>query len=236
MRQKLEKLQGHTDQLLGCYLGVARKYALLEPMISEVEVQRAFGSGARQRGFQTIRYALFHDCVANLVNLASDTDKRTPSVVKLLEELDDAAVVAALRDHYSVYVSSREEGLDQDWHDFFDASDKARRKELRAEFDCALAGVRERWASFQRQPWLPSFHVIRDKIVAHLELRNSEGKYTLAGPPQVKLKLTDLGVAMRMFEPIVLDLNRVVRGAGFLMESATGQFEEWSRSYWEVAR
>ena len=58
MKQKIQKIQGHTDQLLGCYLGLKKKYALLKPMLEDRKVQEIFGSGAKRDGFETILYAL----------------------------------------------------------------------------------------------------------------------------------------------------------------------------------
>ena len=39
------------------------------------------------------------------------------------------------------------------------------------DFDKKYEGIRADWQSFQKQPWVPGFKTIRNKITAHLELK-----------------------------------------------------------------
>lgn len=51
MKELVEKLEGHTDHLLGCYLGLYEKYAFLKPMLFDNEVVSKFGTRSKARVF-----------------------------------------------------------------------------------------------------------------------------------------------------------------------------------------
>lgn len=233
MNQDLKKLTGHTDQLLGCYLGFRRKYALLAPLAHDLDIKKQYGSGQRHPGFEVLRHTLFADCVQTLVNLAFDKHEQTPSVAKIVARLEDSKLRASLRSKYAQWKLPRENGSGTGVEIGLQAIEQERRDELAAQFDDAYKRMLTTWQKFSSLACMPSFRVIRNKITAHLELKQTPTGYELKGPALVNATGSDLRTAVELLEQIVDDLTLVVRGVGFMMEDAAEQFDEEGRQFWQ---
>jgi AbiU2 len=102
-QELIEKLKGHTDHVLGLYLLLAEKYALIDPMFFGKRVVRRFGCAERARGFDLIRKSVYFACLQDLANICFDKQDKTPSICKLVEKLKSHEVQEMLRHNYSQY-------------------------------------------------------------------------------------------------------------------------------------
>src|SRR5438067_2310091 len=101
---RLEKLKAYAEHLLDVFIGLREKYALLDPLIFDRDTIQLWSTGHRQRGFLTLKNSLFMSCLMDVSKIAIDKDDRTPSVLQLMDFLDEGGIRDALRDQFS------------DWH------------------------------------------------------------------------------------------------------------------------
>ena len=230
----VRKLEGHGAALLDAYRGLRQSFAMLEPILPSGRVSRALSNAAGREGLAALRQALFLGCALDVAKLSLDKNSRTPSLVRLVASLDQAAVVAALRSRSSHYCLPRKPGDDTDeasLRKIEEVEESARGK----AFDERLASLREGWAVLSAEPLRP-FAVLRDKYIAHLELRCRNGEYAPIDLGDLGLKWSDLGEAIAAMEPLVLGLTAVIRAADFDMPAAVHHFERVRDDFWARAR
>lgn len=228
-----EKLMGHTEHLLGCLLGLKDKYALLQPMIFDQTVQVQRGSGSRSRGFNSLRRATYYDCIQDVVNLAFDSDRRTPSITNVFAGLCNESALGTLRERFALNGPVFFE-VDDNGNEIVSESEIAsQRAERRHEFDEILSSVRVRWDEFGRQPWVAGFRAIRDKVTAHRELKRSGEDYEPAVDiPQLGIRWCDVGESIGLLEPLILDLYLLVRNVNFVIDNLDSSFKRAGRDFW----
>ncbi len=217
MKDQIAKLVGHTDHLLGCFLGLKQKYAFLLPMLTDEQIIQRHGSGMKIEGFLTIRHALFWGCVQDVVNLSLDEDERTPSITNIMEEVSRDEVRQSLRQALKAAIKG------------WDADEQEQQSTVLDEKHKTLLS---NWENFQKQPWLIGFKTVRDKLTAHLELKLVDNEYSLTDVSALGLTWGDLGKALDLLQPIVLDLNRIVRNAGFAIDDFELSLRDSSSAFW----
>ena len=89
------------------------------------------------------------------------------------------------------------------------------------------------WRSFCEQRWVTGFKDIRDKVRGHFELTRAGQAYKPAVDiAQLGLQWRDPGDAVRLMEPIILDLYLLIQRAAFLMAASTSHFRDVAREFW----
>lgn len=233
MDDRVQKLVGHAEHLLRCLVGLKLKYALLSPMIFDGAVQEARGAGKRAEGFAAVRRAMFFDCIQDVVKLAFDCDDRTPSITKIVRGLGHHNARGDLRNEFVVAGPDVYEIDDIGNEHFSESATACRRSEDARSFDDTYASVIQRWHQFQEQPWVLGFRVIRDKVTAHLQLKKVGNTYELAvDVSQFGIKWSDVGEAIQLLEPLVLDLYLLITRSHFLIDSLNSHFQRVGREFW----
>ena len=233
IEQRLAKLDGHAAALLDSYRGLRQTFALLEPLLPDGTVSRALNSGPAFEGLAGLRQALFLGCALDVAKLCLDTDTRTPSVANLVQALEASEVVEALRSRSAQYCLPRQAGDEVDEASL--RQHEARERQTRAEaFDERLARLRTASAGLQKE--LSSLAKIRDKYIAHLELRCVDGAYAPIDLAGLGLKWSDLSGAIAAMEPLVADISAIVRCASFDMDGAVRHFVNVRDAFWARAR
>jgi hypothetical protein len=233
MEEQIEKLIGHTDQLLERFLGLRQKYAFLQPMIFDRQAAQRHGGGARAEGFETIRQALFLSCIQDVVSLTCDKDERTPSVTKIMEALSNHQLRTSLRRRFSTWTTPVSGDVSESLAASIRARDIEVQKRRSADFDETYQGVLSKWDNLRKQSWLTGFKTVRDQITAHPEVRKgSDRRYHHVDAAKLGLKWTDLGKSLDLLQPLVLDLNLIIRNASFAMEDFESSLKESAQAFW----
>lgn len=230
--EQIAKLSAYTDQLLNGLIGLRQAYAFLRPMIFDTEVQKAHGSGHKGYGFKTIRHRLYYACLQDVVNLAFDRDRRTPSICNVLTRFSSPQVRAHLRAKYAESrfpVEPDEDPATRQAREWFQAQDEADR---RASFDEKCESIDSQWHRLQNEVWVPRFKDARNKLTAHLEMRKTDNGYRTIEPVELGLQWRDLEDALAAIEPLVLDLNVVIRNAGYAIDMLGEQLERAKTAFW----
>ena len=232
MNQLSEKLFGYAEHLLGYFRGLDLKWALLEPMISDRSLQLRYQGGGRSEGFAAIRQTMYFDCVLDIANLAFDNDDRTPSIRGVIAGLEDPRAKSELRHSYSELALTMEIDPETTKRELDSARIEWRAEHAR-DFDERYERLLANWRSFCEQRWVPGFQEIRDKVRGHFELKKVGQSYTPAVDiSQLGLQWCDPGDAIRLMEPIVLDLYLLIQRAAFYMAASTSHFQRVAKEFW----
>lgn len=235
MPSQSEKLEAHTSHLLDAFIRLRERYAMLEPMLFAPEVPKQWGSGARARGFLTLRHSLFLSCAQDIAKLALDSSERTPSIKNLMTSLEDSHLCNVLREKYAIWVfPSVETETDPEIIAALKRMELREQAERRAQFDEILAKARRNWAALKVEPYLTGFLTIRDKVSAHTEVHLVADKYQFVDIGTLGVKWSDMSRAIETMQSLVEDLGLIIRNAGFAWDMLDEQLVKASKAFWLV--
>jgi len=202
----ISKHQAHLLHVTDAYHGVEEKYALLDPMLFDTNLSQKHNN----RGFEVLRQSLFFACVVDIVNIVCKKGgNKTPRIEgissifcnrELLKYFHDAIVNA---DAFVGFSKTQEKQS----HGFWENVTKTKTK-----IDCLL-----------HSPKLEAFETIRDKRIAHLELKKSGDDYELLDISTLGLKWGDIKSMLAEMQSIIINLNQIMTGATIITRDKINQ-------------
>jgi len=224
VNKTIEKLEGHSSNLLTFYLGTVRKYALVDPMIFDKGVCEKRGGDRAATGFSIIRNTIYYGVIQDVANIVFDSGKSNPSIVNVMEKLGHIAIVSGLREKYaSEYCSDPEL-----------AEVYRKREEInRAKFDTYFEQLSKLAGEVLNSGEFQAAKSVRDEFTAHLDLQYIDGSYEYPDIKQYGLKWNSPKMMLDQLKPLISHIGFVVRNAGFAWESFEAQNSRLSVGFWE---
>jgi hypothetical protein len=220
MRNKLQKLQGHTSNLLTAFVQLRERYALLDPMLHDNRVSLQYGSGRQARGYAVLRWSLFLDCCHDLANICFDIDNRTPSICKLVLDLRDIDVRRYIcKQHSKARLASELCDIPAWRAAMYKQVAQAAAIEYSVEFDQRFKTLDASWAEFEKSPIHQSFKTIRNKITAHTELRCVNNQYRPVEVNDQPVEWSHLKPTIELTQQIITALCDLISDASIAWDS-----------------
>ena len=233
MPTKIEKLEAHASHLLDAFIALQERYALLEPMLFNVDVPRIRGSFKQARGFMILRHSLFLSTCQDIAKLTRDTDPRTPSISNLLRALENPTVHEYLRERYSNWhVPLVEAETDPQIVEAIRHLELNETAENRIRFDKVFEESKAKFGMLLTSSAIEACHSIRDKLSAHTEVRYVADKYELLDISKLGLKWGDLGGSIKAMEELVSNLGLLIRNAAFAWDMLDVELKKASTEFW----
>lgn len=234
-REQLTRLRESADELLGAFLGLRLNYGLLAPLIGDASLP--FSMPPRRQfvhGISALRNTLFFSCVLDVVKLSWDRDRRTASISNIIAQLERPEVLRLVKDNPPFPFVIPREHHDGKGEEALLAFEKIQNDKRREQVDEQLARLLKLWADYQAQPFKDAFTTLRDRHIAHLEVRIEAGEYKPLDINGLNILRSDLSNALKLLGPIVVELNRIVRDADFALDSAVSSFDQNGRRFWHA--
>jgi hypothetical protein len=168
----------------------------------------------------------------DLANICFDKQQRTPSIRKIVKDLESSDVQKLLREHYAHYpvdIVESNPAISISIEQF----KKKREKKLAKDFDRKLKELFNKWIKFQTHPRNQAFESVRDKITAHFELEKVDTSYRYVPVKRFGLRWSDLRASIAELRPIVESLNLLIRNAGMDMKSVLSQHKKYGKHFWK---
>lgn len=230
-----EKLQAQAEHLLDAYLSMRATLALLEPILFDRQVVARWGSGKRAAGLRALTGVLVNACVLQIATIVSDKDARTPSVSKLVDALEDEALVAGLREAYSVWNLPVSHGMEPEVIAAVEAWERRDEAARRQQFDLHVANLRSRWEDLRESAELKGFRAMRDKLIAHREIWLDRSGYRILDVASLGLKYGDLTSVADRIGNLVELIGLVYRNVYFSFDHAKDQTAGFAAAFWAGA-
>jgi hypothetical protein len=148
--------------------------------------------------------------------------------------LDDEALRNELREAYAIW-NLHIEHEDPDVARFLRDSEKRDEDTRRKEFDAHLEQFRSLWHELRDSATLSGFETLRDKVIAHNEVRHHGSTYRAFDIASLGLKFGDLRQIVEALEPIVDRANLLFRAASFAFDDSACQMRAASEQFWYAA-
>ena len=229
--ERAEGMKQQLSILLDLFLVLRQKYAILDPMLFSVDTVEQFGGKSRANGFNIVKNSLFYSCVMDVYKIAKDKDRRTSSVINFMKELANEELVNYFREEYAKtafhpIVSLGPEEVD------FSYYQEIRYKENIDAFNEMCERLLKDWQNFSKSSQMSSFKTARNKLIAHIEVIESESGLYITDISKLGLKWGDLKSTILKLQDIMELLNCIVRNASFAWQYYDEQLEKISSDYW----
>lgn len=233
MPSQIEKCQAHAGHLLDAFILLKERYSILHPMLFDKAVVGCFGARDRSRGFEVLRNSLLLSCAQDIAKLTFDNDERTPSFHNMMLALEGESLRQNLRDEFSRLETPLIDG--QEDPEIIEAlkiwaqQDSTNRAE---QFDKNYKSAVEQWGNLQSCNVFDGFRKIRDKVVAHSEVRYVADKYQFIDISELGITMSDLELAINRMQDLVVLIELIIRNAGFSWDMLDERLSKDSKGFW----
>jgi len=232
MPSRRDKVVAHAGHLLDVFRGLRARFAILEPLLFDQEVVARLGAGRRAHGLQILRGTLLESCILGIAKLVYDGDDRSPSLLRLIEALQDPKLSEALREDFAVWHLAPTSGDEPEVIALLQAAERREEAERRIKFDQFVDELRSSGAGLESSATLVSFRAMRDQLIAHNQLAFDGADYKPLDVTTLGLKLGDLRVVIDSLERIVDLISLIFRNASFDFEGLRAQLVTDRNAFW----
>ncbi len=103
----------------------------------------------------------------------------------------------------------------------------------RAKFYRLYTSLLRDWITLENSDTLKAFKVIRDKGIAHLELKLVDGMHIPSlNIAELGLTWGDLQTVINQLDPIITNLNLVVRDTALILDDFKAEIDSSSYAFW----
>lgn len=200
-------------------------------MMVNDQLNEKFSNEGKHTGFSQLRNWLYWDFIQELVKLCDDSDGRTPSISQLRKALAEPAIRASLKEQFSHRTWPPMKGNDPSVARYFREREE---EELRLCFDETYSRFQRSSAGLLSSNALTGYVTIRDKLIAHNELRKTDAGYTFFDIKVLKLKYGEERKTLELARDVVDDSNLLVRNSSFVWDSFLQQQTEDVCKFWGI--
>lgn len=182
MKEPIEKVKAYATALADKYLFARQKLAIMEPLLSE-EITKLLGKSYAAHAHDALAVTLILDLVRDICAFTLDTDGRAASLVNIWRLVSHADVRSALR-----AVAAKPDARNAIWAKGLTAQEKSawlsgiEKEDIErngAAFDEAFARAEKAIAEIVHLDLAETFKTVRDKALAHYEMRPGRDGYEL---------------------------------------------------------
>ncbi len=217
MKKQIEKLEAEVNALQTLTIRACGRFVLLRPMMRNKALLCRIGRQRKGVEFARLRNWLYWALVLELIKICSDSDDRSPSISRITEKLkNDDHLKKRLEDMYAK--GNREFG----------------EAELRVEFNRLYSNYLRRAKKLLSSQSVGGFKDIRDKLMAHNELRWSKNGYDFFDVRNAGLKYGDERRLLSKLQGLVRLLLLIVQRVDFEWEPTVRSEEKAARKFWDL--
>jgi hypothetical protein len=219
MNERIAKLEAEVEALFDLTIRAYARFIFLRPMLTDQELHDRIGKEAKAIGFQRLRDWLFWGLVQELSKICSDNDPRSPSIATVTQKLKDVQLRNQLEQ--KCVKNNREMG----------------EAEVRDSFNCAYSDYLKRAEEMLSSDSVGGYKTIRDKLISHNELRQSQRSrtgYDFFDVKGASLKYGDERKLLETLQALIDHLLLIVRNVDFSWESFFCNEEKVARDFWEL--
>lgn len=230
-KERISKLEAQVKTLQDLLIRAYAKFLFWRPMMVNESLNQTISSEEKGACFDQLRNWLYWDFILELVKLCDDSDERTPSIRQLKEELADAETLRDLREKYTRRSWGPLKGLDERTAQYLQ---KQEQEEMRSEFDEIHRRFQLMSNDMLASSELIGYQTIRDKLIAHNELRKTEVGYVFFDINVLYLKFGQERKLLETARTIIDDLDSLVRNHSFDWNSLFQIETKDVCKFWEI--
>lgn len=230
-KEGIKKLESHVVSLLTLLMRAYSQFFFQQPMMVNTDLIIRMEMEGRRQGFEHLRNHLYWNLIQEIVKICDDSDERTPCINKITKKLEDKNTLKLLEDKYSNHAFPRVEGEDSST---WEKHQEEYENEWRVKFKKTYERMKKNTSELLSSDILSGYKTIRDKLLAHNELRFVDGTYEFFDITVLNLKFGQERIILEKAKEIIDDLNSLVRGASFLWDSFIDSETRTVCNYWGI--
>ena len=219
--------------LLDLFIGTHTVYAILRPMNVDEKLVARISRENRGAGFDTIRHVLYWNLIQELVKIVADDDCRVPSIHNLRRQFEDGGVKAVFQKKYSAWGSNTKESDPSDTKEFWKCKSLEHEQSRENEFDSLYDKAMNESAELLSSAALSGMKTVRDKLLAHNELKLQNGSYQFVDIRSFGLKYGDERALLEKATDIFNSFFALISRASFDWDRSKSMMEREAKLFWK---
>ena len=185
----------------------------------------------RGAAFDQLRNWLYWDFIQELVKICADSDPRSPSIRNIKTALGDEQIIRELRRKYTLRTPI---SAGKDYEVFLRRLHEEEQRVLCNEFDQTLRGFHDASDALLASEALAGYATIRDKLIAHNELRHAPERHGFFDIAVLKLKYGQERELLEQAREIVDAIELLVRTCSFAWDSFIDRETRNVCTFWQI--
>lgn len=230
--EKLTELRQLISHFNNSLANLKSIFAIWESMNDENLISRV-NKKVSAYTYQTIRHSLLLSCTSDIANLAKDNDRRSLSLVNIMNVINDEEIKAELlsirKNTRNTISFSGKKPPKQFVEELYDEQ-TAKRVNF---FNDNLEKLSAKYKNPELQQKLEKFWTVRSKIAAHKDLYNKDGELLLFSTKPVDINFEDIGQLVSDLEEFNELLHAVVDATDVGWESFDSDVKNSISKFWQ---
>lgn len=239
MAERVQKIQAYSTALADKYLSARQKLTILEPLLSK-EITKLFDKSYGAHAHDALVVTLMLDLVRDVCAFTLDIDERAASLVNIWRLASHPELRAALRE-----IATKSRGLHSIWASGLSTEEKSEwLAQLRQEdrerdgqaFDEAFARAEKGVPEIVNSDLAKIFKDVRDKALAHYEMRPRKDGYALFDLGKVGLKWGSVREFLDSLDSIIWDVVLITTWGSYDREGFEKAHRLYADDFWARLR
>lgn len=180
-----------------------------------------------------IRHVLYWSFVQELVKIVADENCRVPSIHNLRDHLADRQVKTALQKKYSAWGFPAKEADTPDANEFWKSIEMQHELDGQRAFELLYDKAMKDSEELLKSAALASMKEVRDKLLAHNELKFQDGSYRFIDIQSYGLKYGDERVLLEKASRVFDGFFALVSRATFEWDCFNAMIELDAKQFWK---
>jgi hypothetical protein len=237
IRQQKKKIRHLSDAITTKYFLADQQRALLEPIVYDKNLIQRWDNSLAAHGLEALRMSTYLSILSAMNALLFDEYAKTASIHNVCRMLDDAALVAALRDDYCKPIDiahigpDMDEGLQKHLEECINAQ---RMKEAADDFDARLGALLAGYDAIRISELAQRIQRTRDRVVSHYQVTTVGGERRLYDPSDFGLKWGDASEIVKASTEVVFNIPMIVTGTWYAVDDYVAGHNEIAAEFWKI--
>ncbi|MCX8789130.1 AbiU2 domain-containing protein [Vibrio parahaemolyticus] len=236
MEHRVKKVRAYSTAMISRLIIADRKLALLNPLLNDSDLIHKWDHSYGGHGLELMRITMYLDIVRELAAISFDRGNTSPSIFNILELISSKPLLEALKRNYCkpttiTWVNDVDPESRAFWeerHKERDLGDKSQR------FDEHYHKAKKLFSELKGKALHHKIRNVRNKLVAHYEMRQDGTEPRLADPKDFNLKWGDVESYFEELKPIIVELVLLISNEAYALDLFREDHERISRDFWKL--
>ncbi len=235
MEHRMQKIRAYSKAMVSRLIVADRKIALLSPLVKNSDLIAKWDNSYGAHGLELMRITIYLDLVRELAAISFDRSSKSPSIFNILELLKSKPLLDSLKSDYCQPTPiSWVTNVDPDSRAFWEAKHKERELEEKSKkFFEHYRTAKAAFSELKNKDIYTKMRNVRNKLVAHYEMRKVGSEPRLADPSDFDLKWGDVEIYFEEIKPIIVELVLLISNEAYALDLYREDHDKIAREFWE---
>lgn len=228
-------------KIVDLYFLCNQQYLLLKPLMEDKSIYSIWDHSEGTEGVSVLRLIMWQSLLSQIYGILFDQDNRSVSLSNVMKGLENENLACEARKIFCTPTGVTPiiiDGTKEDEDRIIKQVQQEDVKHKESVFDKTLSEIKEKYSKLIDSPLVERIKSLRDKIIAHSELKFSEedGSRRLYNPRDFSASWRDIENLLEISPHIIFKANLLVTNSSYQVDSFVTHNENVARTFWSKVK